>query len=107
MVNRENRYDGDNKEGIDPENEPLDERSWLVFSGGRLERKKDTWDAFEAQVRKKGIHSIKNYELMQHLKTNGCETLIEENEIMIHVATGYILLDGDGTDKNFYQTLEL
>ena len=27
MVKRENRYGGDNKEGIDPENEPLDERS--------------------------------------------------------------------------------
>ena len=72
-----------------------------------MERKKDTWDAFEEQVRKKGIHSIKNYELMQHLKTKGGETLTEDNETMIDVATGYILLDGDGTDKNFYQTLEL
>ena len=30
-----------------------------------------------------------------------------DNEITIHVATGYILLDGEGTDENFYQFLEL
>ena len=55
MVNRENRFGGDNKEGIDPEDEPLDEGGWLVFSGGHSERKKETWDAFEAQIRKKGF----------------------------------------------------
>ena len=32
---------------------------------------------------------------------------MEDNEITIHVDTGYILLDGEGTDMNFYQFLEL
>ena len=32
---------------------------------------------------------------------------MEDNEITIQVDTGYILLDGEGTDKNFYQFLEL
>ena len=39
-VNRENRFGGENKEGIDPEDEPLGEGGWLVFLGGRLECKK-------------------------------------------------------------------
>ena len=30
-----------------------------------------------------------------------------DNDITIHVATGYILLDGEGTGENFYQFLEL
>ena len=30
-----------------------------------------------------------------------------DNEITIHVATDYILLDGEGTDETFYQFLEL
>ena len=65
-----------------------------VLTGGNLERKKDTWDAFEAQIRKKkGLHSIENYELIQYLKTKECKTLMEDNEITIHVATDYILLD--------------
>ena len=55
MVNREDRFSGDNKEGIDPEDEPLDEGGWLVFPGVLSEHKKDTWDAFEAQIRKKGF----------------------------------------------------
>ena len=42
MVNRENRVGGDNKEGIDPEDEAQDEGGWLVFSGGHSERKEDT-----------------------------------------------------------------
>ena len=54
-VNRKNRFGGDNKEGIDPEDEPLDEGGWLVFSGGYSGRKKDAWDAVEAQIRKKGF----------------------------------------------------
>ena len=53
VVNRENRFGGDNKEGID--SEPLDEGGQLVFLGGHSERKKDTWDAFEVQIRKKGF----------------------------------------------------
>ena len=32
---------------------------------------------------------------------------MEDNEITIQVDTGYILLGGEGTDKNFYQFLEL
>ena len=40
VVNRENRFGGDNKEGIDPEDEPLAEGDWLVFSGGHSGRKK-------------------------------------------------------------------
>ena len=32
---------------------------------------------------------------------------MEDNEITIQVDTGYILLDGEGTEKNFYQFLEL
>ena len=34
VVNRENRFRGNNKEGIDPKDEPLDEGGWLVFSRG-------------------------------------------------------------------------
>ena len=34
VVNRENRFSGDNKEGIDPKDEPLDEGGCLVFSRG-------------------------------------------------------------------------
>ena len=55
VVNRENRFGGDNKESIDAEDEPLDEGGWLVFSGGHSEYKKDTWDAFKAQIKKKGL----------------------------------------------------
>ena len=65
MVKRENRFSGNNKGGIDPRDEPLDEGGWLVFSGGHSECKKDNWGAFEARIRKKGLHSIKNYELIQ------------------------------------------
>ena len=107
MINRENRFDGNNKEGIDSKDEPLDEGVWLVFSGGHSECKKDTWDAFGTQIRKKRLHSIENYELIQYLKTKECETLMEDYEITIDVATGYILLDGKGTDENFYPFLEL
>ena len=32
---------------------------------------------------------------------------MEDNEMTIHVATGYILLDGEGIDNNFFQFLEL
>ena len=32
---------------------------------------------------------------------------MEDNKIAIHVDTGYILLDGEGTNENFYQFLEL
>ena len=32
---------------------------------------------------------------------------MENNEITTHVATVYILLDGEGTNENFYQFLEL
>ena len=32
---------------------------------------------------------------------------MEDNEVTINVATGYIMLDGEGTDENFYQFLEL
>ena len=32
---------------------------------------------------------------------------MEDNEISIHVDTGYIMLDGEGTDEKFYQFLEL
>ena len=85
VVNRENRFGGDNKEDIDLKDEPLDKGGWLVFLGGHSEREKDTWHAFEAQIRKKGLHSIENYELTQYLKTKECETLMEDNEIMIHV----------------------
>ena len=107
MVNRENRFGVDNKEGIDPEDEPLDEGGWLVFSRWHSEHKKYTWDEFEAQIRKKGLDSIKYYEQIQYLKTKKCKTLMEDNEITIHVATDYILLDGECTDKKFYQCLEL
>ena len=93
VVNRENRFVGNNKEGIETEDEPLDQGGWLVFSKGLSERKKNTLHTFEAKIRKKGLHSIENYELMQYLKTKECETLMEDNEITIHVATGYILLD--------------
>ena len=51
VLNRENRFGGDNKEAIDQEDEPLDEGCWLVFLGGHLELKKDTWNAFKAQTR--------------------------------------------------------
>ena len=107
MVNRDNRFDGDSKEGLDPEDEPLDEGGLLVFSGEHSECKKDTWDAFTAQIRKKGLHSIKNYKLIQYLKTKEYETLMENNEITTHVATVYILLDGEGTNENFHEFLEL
>ena len=33
--------------------------------------------------------------------------MIEDNEIVIHVDTGYILLDGEDTNQNFHQFLEL
>ena len=46
MVNRDNRFGGDSKEGLDPEDESLDEGGLLVFSGEHSECKKDTWDAF-------------------------------------------------------------
>ena len=85
VVNRENRFRGDNKEDIDLKDEPLDKGGWLVFLGGHSEREKDTWDAFEAQIRKKGLHSNENYELTQYLETKECETSMEDNEIMIHV----------------------
>ena len=55
MVNRENRFGGDNKEGIDPEDEALDEGGWLVFLGGYSERKKDTWMHSKNKLRKKGF----------------------------------------------------
>ena len=32
---------------------------------------------------------------------------MEDNEITIHLTTGYILLDGEGTDESSYQFLEL
>ena len=32
---------------------------------------------------------------------------MEDNKIAIQVDTGYILLDGEGTNENFYQFLEL
>ena len=32
---------------------------------------------------------------------------MEDNEITIHVDTGYILLNGEGNNKNFYQFLEV
>ena len=32
---------------------------------------------------------------------------MKDNEITIHVDTGNILLDGEGTDENFYQFLKL
>ena len=53
MVNRDNRFGGESKEGLDPEDEPLDEGGLLVFSGEHSECNKDTWDAFRAQIRKK------------------------------------------------------
>ena len=59
MVNRENRFGGDNKEHIDSEDEPLDEVGKLVFLAGHSERKKDTWDAFKALIRKKGFTPLK------------------------------------------------
>ena len=79
MVNRENRFGVDNKEGIDPEDEPLDEGGWLVLSRWHSEHKKDTWGEFEAQIRKKGLDSIRHYELIQYLKTKKCKTLMEDN----------------------------
>ena len=106
MVNRKNSFGGDNKEGIDPEDEPLDEGGLLVFSRGHSESKKDTRDAFKAQI-KEGFHSIKNYKLIQYLKTKKCKTLMEDNKITMHVAVGYILLGREGTVENFYPFLEL
>ena len=53
MVNRDNRFGGESKEGLDPEDEPLDEGGLLVFSGEHSECNKDTWGAFRAQIRKK------------------------------------------------------
>ena len=61
----------------------------------------------EHKLEKKRLHSIKNYKLIQYLKTKEYETLMENNEITTHVATVYILLDGEGTNENFYQFLEL
>ena len=55
MVNRENRFGGDNKEGIDPEDEAQDEGGWLVFSGGHSERKEDTWMHSKHKLGKKGF----------------------------------------------------
>ena len=53
VVNRENSFGGDSEEGIDPEDEPLDEGGLLVFSGGHSERKRDNRDAFKAQIKKR------------------------------------------------------
>ena len=77
----------------------------MVFSGGHSERKKDNRDAFKAQI-KKEFHSIKNYKLIQYLKTKECKTLMEDNKITMYVAAGYILLGREGTVENFYQFLE-
>ena len=74
MVNRENRFGEDNKEGADPEDELLDEGGWLVFSWGHSERKKDMYS--KHKLEKKRVHSVKNYKLIQYLKTKECKTLM-------------------------------
>ena len=54
------------------------------------------------KLEKKSLHSNKNYELIQYLKTKEYVTLMEDNEITIHVDTGYIWLDSEDTNENFY-----
>ena len=50
---------------------------------------------------------MENYKAMQYLKTKEYQTLMQNNEITTHVATGYISVDGDGINKTFYEFLEL
>ena len=54
------------------------------------------------KLEKKSLHSNKNYELIQYLKTKEYETLMEDNEITIHVDASYIWLDSEDTNENFY-----
>ena len=54
------------------------------------------------KLEKRSLHSNKNYELIQYLKTKEYVTLMEDNEITIHVDTGYIWLDSEDTNENFY-----
>ena len=49
--------------GIEPKIGPLDDGGYLVFLGGHSGCKRDTCDALKAQIRKNGLHFIKNYEL--------------------------------------------
>ena len=59
VVNRENRFRGDNKEDIDLKDEPLDKGGWLVFLGGHPSVRKIPGMHSKHKLEKKGFTPLK------------------------------------------------
>ena len=47
------------------------------------------------------------YKLVDYFKSGHCANMMESNKFSIHIASGDIIVDGNGTDQSIYELLAL